>query len=227
MKQGTLIEYLGLWCGLFWVGWYWNPLKTQAADGGLLWIQLWGFLILFLLSLLEGLRKQWTQWVQEGGSLHQHLKGFYAWDSWFIKQTLASLKYTGPPFFLFWNLTGPWNVRGGVWLPDWTVFQFGLLFLWLFFWIQIGWFWVILKGWIPSHTNEWSIPLELWLLIPLALYTFFFICDPTSWWTFSSIQNSPEIILWASRWKVLGGCFLLWCLFSPFFFKRWVVWLSS
>ena len=219
----SLTEYVSIWCGLFLVGWYWNPLKEQASDQGLLWIQLWGFLILFLLSLLEGLRKYWMQWVNEGGWNHQHFKGEESWDSWFIHTCFKSFLYVFGPFFLFWSFTGPWNVRGDFWLPEWTWIQVFLLAGWVFFWIQWGWFWAVLKG-FEARKNEWSIPLEIWLLIPLALYTFFWICDPTSWCTLKTLFPF-DTVFWSGRWQFLACFYLLWSIFCPFLFRKWVAWL--
>jgi hypothetical protein len=221
MRKG-LTEYISIWCGLFLVGWYWNPLKEQATDQGLLWIQLWGLLILFLLSLLEGLRKQWIQWVNEGGWLHQHFKGKDRWDSWFIQSCGKSFISASLPFMFFWGLTGPWNVRGDLWITEWTFIQGLILACWLFFWIQWGWFWAVLKG-FEARKTEWNFPMELCLMIPLALYTFFWICDPNSWWTSFPLDN--EVVGWAGRWKFLGCFYLIWCISCPFLFRRWVLWL--
>lgn len=199
------VERMVIWSGLLWIGYYWNPLKDTMED--LLWTQLWGFLLVFFICIMEELKATWEKLRKEGGWTTLYLTKAY--PSWYIQKTVQTTCLLYPLLLLFWFMTGPWILHPD---PDLgrEVHWIQPLFLWIwsFFWIQVLFFWMVWNG----RKDGDAFPLEIWILFPFAFYTFLYVCEPSLWW----IDDH-----WNPLWKTLGCGFLFWSMISPTLFSLW------
>jgi hypothetical protein len=197
------IERVLIWSGLLWIGYYWNPLKNTLEDT--LWIELWGFILVFFICIMEEIKTLWEKIIKEGKWESLYLKQMQM--NWYIKNTLKISFSLYPLLFLFWWMTGPWSFH-----PTEKMIiglQPILLWIWIFFWIQVLSFWMVWNG--RSLIGQ-SFPLEIWMVFPFAFYTFMYVAEPSLWFIHSD---------WNPKWKMIGVVFLIWTMISPKLFEKW------